>query len=172
MNNKTSLVGLGTIGKPHGLSGEVHYSPYNLKTSLPVIDMIVWLGKDIQTIRKEIVEIAKLNSNSPLLKFRGITSREQAGTLHSLLLFVSRNQLPETDNSSYYLTDLVLCHVFDSENNLIGIVEDVLSLPANDVLVVNQNDEEYLIPLIDDVVKLIDIHKGRIIIEVLDGLLD
>ena len=80
--------------------------------------------------------------------------------------------MPDTIGKEYYLTDLIDCKVFAENNFQIGIIEDVLSLPANEVLVVNQGLKEYLIPLIDDVVKLIDIKNGKITIEVIPGLLD
>ena len=48
----------------------------------------------------------------------------------------------------------------------------ILFLPANDVIVVKDRDKEYLIPLIDDIIKLIDIKNGIIKIEIVPGLLN
>ena len=47
----------------------------------------------------------------------------------------------------------------------------MLSLKANDILVFNSNEKELLIPLIDDVVKFIDIKNKKILIKIIPGLL-
>lgn len=172
MSKNTPLIGLGVIGKPHGLSGEVNYFPYNKKSSLPIKDMNVWLGKDLNPSIAESVESVHFGGNSVILKLHGILSREQAEEIQSLVLFISRSQMPDAGEKENYLTDLINCKVLDEKKSQIGVVEDVLSLPANDVLVVNQKDKEYLIPLIEDVVKLIDIQNGEITIEIIPGLLD
>ena len=172
MNKETRLIAIGVIGKPHGLLGEVHYLPYNKKSLLPEKSMDVWLGNDRKSTTVKNVEFVQSSSNSWVLKFRDIDKREFAKKLHSKLLYISRNQMPDTIGKEYYLTDLIDCKVFSENNFQIGIIEDVLSLPSNEVLVVNQGTKEYLIPLIDDVVKLIDIKNGKITIEVIPGLLD
>ena len=43
--------------------------------------------------------------------------------------------------------------------------------PANDILVVVNNREENLIPLVDDFVKLFDFKNKKVIINVIDGLI-
>ena len=172
MNKETRLIAIGVIGKPHGLLGEVHYLPYNKKSLLPENSMNVWLGNDRKSTTVKNVEFVQFNSNSWILKFQDINKREFAEKLHSKLLFISRNQMPDTNGNEYYLVDLIDCKVFTENNLQIGNIGDVLSLPANEVLVVNHGKKEYLIPLIDDVVKLIDIKNGKITIDVIPGLLD
>ena len=167
MSKTTPLIGLGVIGRPRGLSGEVIYFPYNKKSSLPVKDMKVWLGKDLNSTRVKNVESVHFGGNSVILKLQGILSREQAEEIQSLVLFILRSQMPDTGEKEYYLTDLINCKVLDENKSQIGVVKDVLSLPANDVLVVNQEVKEYIIPLIEDVIKLIDIQNGEITIEII-----
>ena len=79
--------------------------------------------------------------------------------------------MPDLLNDEYYLVDLIGCIVVSNENKVIGTVKDVMPLPANDVIVVEKNKKEHLIPLIDDVVKLIDIKNNKIEIIVIPGLL-
>ena len=66
---------------------------------------------------------------------------------------------------------MIGCDVFEKNNIKVGIVQDVLNLPANDVLVVKKENKELLIPLIDDVVKFIDINKKIIKVIILPGLI-
>jgi len=51
-------------------------------------------------------------------------------------------------------------------------VEEIFETRANDVYIVKKGDREYLIPAVKEVIKKIDIPNNRIIIEIIDGLLD
>ena len=53
----------------------------------------------------------------------------------------------------------------------LGEIVDVLTLPANDVYVIQDSLNEYLIPAIKDVIKKVDLEHGYILIEPMDGLL-
>jgi 16S rRNA processing protein RimM len=65
------------------------------------------------------------------------------------------------------------CEVVTTEGDVVGRVEDVLTLPANWVLRVRTADgREQLVPVIDDVVREMDRESGRVLIEAIPGLLD
>jgi 16S rRNA processing protein RimM len=53
----------------------------------------------------------------------------------------------------------------------VGVVEDVLGLPANDVLVVRTDKGEALLPVTRNVVQKVDLAAKMIVIEELEGLL-
>ena len=44
--------------------------------------------------------------------------------------------------------------------------------PANDVLMIQGKDREYLVPVVKDVIKKVDRKNARIVIEPIEGLLD
>jgi 16S rRNA processing protein RimM len=73
---------------------------------------------------------------------------------------------------TYYLFQLVGSEVMGRSGSKIGVVEDVLNLPANDVLVVKTGTGEVLIPVTKNVVKHVDTANKTIEIEEIDGLLD
>ncbi len=52
-----------------------------------------------------------------------------------------------------------------------GNITEVLTAKSNDNYVVKGDGGEILIPAVEDVVKSIDLNKGRIIIEAIPGLL-
>ncbi len=57
------------------------------------------------------------------------------------------------------------------DGRLIGIIKDVLLLPANDVYVIETGEKPILLPALKKVVKEIDIKAGRMIVELPEGLL-
>lgn len=65
------------------------------------------------------------------------------------------------------------CEVVTTKGELVGRVEDVLTLPANWVLqVISDDGRELLVPVIEQVVLEVDRDKGRVLIEAVEGLLD
>ena len=54
----------------------------------------------------------------------------------------------------------------------VGILKDVMWLPANDVYVVFNGKKELLIPIIPEIVLSLDCENKKILISTIDGLLD
>jgi 16S rRNA processing protein RimM len=54
----------------------------------------------------------------------------------------------------------------------IGVVREVLKMPANDVFVVDSGSKEFLIPAVKSVVKGVDLERRVVTIEEMEGLLD
>jgi 16S rRNA processing protein RimM len=54
----------------------------------------------------------------------------------------------------------------------LGRVADILRTGANDVYIIRGLRGELLIPAIEDVVKVIDVDAGRLVVELMPGLVD
>jgi 16S rRNA processing protein RimM len=77
--------------------------------------------------------------------------------------------LPE---GSYYLFQLVGLEVITTEEEHLGTITEILETGANDVYVVRgDKKQEILIPAVADVVKAVDLEKGQIIVELIEGLI-
>ena len=169
MSNNSPLIALGVLGKPYKLLGEIYFFPYNINSEISFKGMDVLIGKNENSL--DSMYIDNFNCKSNILKFNNVDSKELAVLLSKKKLYIYRDQMPDLLNDEYYLVDLIGCIVVSNENKVIGTVKDVMPLPANDVIVVEKNKKEHLIPLIDDVVKLIDIKNNKIEIIVIPGLL-
>tara|TARA_A100001011_G_scaffold74554_1_gene76668 strand:+ start:497 stop:1006 length:510 start_codon:yes stop_codon:yes gene_type:complete len=169
LSRKIFFVPLGKLGKPHRFNGDIQFLPYNIESKISLQNKNIYLGDDLRNIKKYFV--VGYNKNRKILKIKGVNSRELAIAFSKKKLFIDRDYLPKISEHSYYLFDLIGCAVFEKKDKKVGIVQDVLNLPANDVLVVKTENKELLIPLIDDVVKFIDINKKIINIIILPGLI-
>lgn len=172
MASRLRYLTIGTVGKGHGLKGEVGFNP-----AVPDVDFLLGIkilrGIDINgEVRNLELEGVRTQGRKLLLAFKGVNDRDQADALRGIELAVNRDALPPLDEDEYYLGDLVGYTVVDDQQQVIGIVEDALDLPANAVLQVARGRRPVLIPVIDDVVRKIDHDRGRIEITVLEGLLD
>ena len=73
----------------------------------------------------------------------------------------------------YYIKDIIGLYVYLDNGSLLGKVSDVFATGSNDVYdVLNENGKHFYIPVIDEVVKNIDIKGGRIDITPIEGLID
>ena len=77
----------------------------------------------------------------------GINDRDAAETLIGADIGIWREDLPDTEDNTYYWTDLEGLSVINKDGHEFGVVAYLLATGANDVLVV-KGDQEILIPFI------------------------
>jgi 16S rRNA processing protein RimM len=61
--------------------------------------------------------------------------------------------------------------VWTTEGERLGQIADILPSASNDVYVIRGDQGELLIPAIEDVVKSVELEKGRVIVQLIEGLL-
>ena len=83
----------------------------------------------------------------------------------NLEIFLPRDELPEPADGEYYCFELEGLDVETPAGESLGTLEKVLQTGSNDVYVVKQGEHEHLIPVLADVVKEIDLDKGKIVLE-------
>ena len=103
-----------------------------------------------------LVDDAKENNGSFLFKFRNFKNEKEIEILLDKEIFVDDKDLIELPENSYFIHDLIGSRVL--RNNVeIGKVKNVVSFPANDVYVVeNEQGEEILIPAVHDFIEGFD----------------
>ena len=85
------------------------------------------------------------------------------------LLFAS---VEDSDPINLISADLLGATVVADNGEIIGELVDMISLPANDVYVINRGKKEVLIPVVPEIVRAVDIEMGLVTITPMDGLLD
>ena len=171
MNDEFKLVPIGEIIKPHGIKGELKILLYNEESRSLKIDKFVYIEDD-NDLSKYKIEKINYSFKKNRIKFFEINSKGSAEYFRGRIIKISRSELPELDNDEYYLCDLIDFTVVDEKHNKYGTVQDVLHLPANDVLSVLFRKEEYLIPMISDVLVKVDTKLKLIVINPIEGLFD
>ena len=153
------FMSVGSIGKTHGLKGEVKV--FSLTDSLERFKTLKSVYIDGE-LRK--VEGCKLQADKAILKIEGIDSIEQAELYRNKYLMVKREDAIKLPEDSYYVADILDCIVYEETGEELGKVFDVLHTPGNDVYWVKE-PKEVLIPVLKDIVVSIDIVKHVIIIK-------
>ncbi len=86
------------------------------------------------------------------------------------MLEIPISRLRPLPDGEYYQFQLLGLEVWTIAGELLGTISDILPTGSNDVYVVRSDTGEMLIPAIEDVVKAVELDKGRLVIELMPGL--
>ena len=159
---------IGRIRAAHGVRGELAVEPMTDFPHRFAELESVYLGADRREFR---VSAARTHSRI-FLTLDGVTSRETAQTLRGREIWIPRDEAMELPEGEYYALELIGLSVETVAGEPLGVVADLISTGANDVYVVRSGGRELLVPAIQDVVKEIDISAGRMVVELMPGLID
>ena len=170
------LIMVGRIVKAHGIRGELKVLP---ETDDPErfhdFDTVL-VGEDSENTITLTIEGLRFQPSSRgltlIVSFEEIKTRNDAETLVKSFLYVPESEL-ELDEDEFFIHDLVGCHVWHIEQEEVGVVKDVLEMPAHFVYLVGRPGKpDVMIPAVDAFIEEIDLEARRIVIHTIDGLLD
>lgn len=118
------------------------------------------------------IERSRRHSGGLMVKLRGIDTPEDAARLRGAPLQLLESEVPAPPQNTYYHFQILGLRVRTTTGEDIGVVEEILENPANDVYVVQGQKGEVLVPAIGDVVKEIDLQRGVITVDAIPGLMD
>lgn len=152
----------GTIVTTHGVHGEVKILPWaDGPEFLTLFDRVFLQG------REYAVENARVQKTCVLMKLRGIDTVEAAQALRDQVVRVARNDV-ELEEGTYFISDLIGLTVL-CDNQELGKVKEILTLPGNDVYVV-KGEHEYMIPGVKEFIREIDPAAGFIRVKLIEGM--
>lgn len=168
---------IGTIVAAQGLGGEVRVKPDSDFPERFIRPGQRWLQRSPQSPPEPIRLLqGRLLPHKGLyiLKLAGIENRTQAEALRGSLLLVPRSDRPKLAPGEFYLQDLLGLEVFEQGNQtFVGVITGVI--PAgNDLLEVQPSQADrpaVLIPLVREIVPLVDLAAQRVEINPPPGLL-
>ena len=155
------------VGKPHGLAGEVYVVPIS-DDPARLKQGSVLLREDGTTLT---VEAARRHGNRLLVRFAGVTHRDEAEELRGPL-FVSSADARALGEDEFWPHDLVGCEVVLPSGDVAGRLKEVAPGAAHDLLVVDTPRGERLVPFVKDIVTEVAPAERRIVIAPPVGLLD
>ncbi|MFC2016226.1 ribosome maturation factor RimM [Chloroflexota bacterium] len=117
------------------------------------------------------IDSAEWHKGKAIIKLNTIDSIEDADKLQGQLVEIHHSQLHPLPEGQYYHFQLIGLEVWTTQEELLGNITEILTGPGNDNYVVSGTKGETLIPVIEDVIKSIDLDKGYLVIEPIEGLL-
>lgn len=169
---KPELIAVGAVVAAHGIKGNLKVKALtDYPDRFKELDLVYVELKDASVIQLNINEV-KVNYKSIIVDFKEIVDRNQAESLRGSLICIKTQELLPLSDEAFYQFEVMGFEVKTTNGQLLGKVEDIIDLAANDILVVKNSGKEFLIPLIKDVIKKVDREKKEFVIEPIDGLLD
>jgi 16S rRNA processing protein RimM len=111
------------------------------------------------------IETVKYPGNSVVMKFKNFNDKREADILIGRELFIEKSDIAKLPENNYFIHDLIGSKVFQYGKE-IGEIADVLTLPANDVIVIKrEGEDELLIPLVLEYIEEFDPEKKRLILK-------
>jgi 16S rRNA processing protein RimM len=121
--------------------------------------------------RTLVVEQARDHRDRFLVKFEGIEGREAAEGLRGAL-YVPADRKRALEESEYWADDLVGLKVVLTDGAEVGTAREVLAGTAHDLLVVETERGERMIPMVKEIVTKVDVDGGSIEVSPPEGLLE
>ena len=168
----TQRVVVGRIGPAHGIQGDVYVQPL---TDVPEIrfadEQVLHAGPPVSG--DLTVEYSKEHSGRLLVRFRGISGRGAAEALRNAELEADIDPLESPlDDEEYFDRQLIGLAAIDSAGAAIGVVTDVVHLPAQDLLAIElDSGGERLVPFVRQIVPEVDLERGCVVVDAPVGLL-
>lgn len=164
-------VTIGKISRVRGVKGEMVVVPLTDDPRRFCKLQKVIISKEEST-NEFLVERAREFKRKVLLKLKQVESPEEAKKLVGGFIEIEKDQMVELPEERYFIFDIIGLQVLTTKGQRIGKVKEVISLPTNDLYLVEGDKKQYDIPAIKKVVKRIDLEKKEMIIEPIEGLLD
>jgi 16S rRNA processing protein RimM len=155
---------LGRVTGLYGVKGWIKVHSYT-EPREAILDYKDWLL--LRDSGSQAVKLAegKRHGKTVIARIDGVDDRDAAAGYVGNDISVARQRLPNTGRGEYYWADLEGLKVVHGDGRILGKVAYLLATGANDVLVV-QGDQEILIPFVqDEVIKDVDLAAGVISVD-------
>lgn len=165
------MISVGRILRSQGKEGEVRLKFY--RPELVRFSALKKIYIEREGGMKEYrVESLSRRGGAFKLKLESVTTLTLADSLAGCEVFVPEENLEVLEEGEYYLHQLEGCLVVDMNGKKIGVVVDVISVPDNNLLVVERDRKEILIPFHTSICKQVKVPEKEIRIDPPAGLLD
>ncbi|SNS09920.1 16S rRNA processing protein RimM [Belliella buryatensis] len=170
--NKDNCFQLGYIAKVHGLHGEVTVV---LDVDYPeVYEGIehVFIDQKSRLVPFFLEYFDLQPNNKVLAKFEDYNTLDDAEKLVGSELYLPLTALEELGENQYYFHELIGFEVVDEKLGLIGEIKIIYDLQTQDLMGVDHNGKEVLIPIQDGIIQKVDKTANKVYCQLPEGLLE
>lgn len=165
---------VGRVAKAHGLGGEV---AVDVRTDSPELRFAA--GAEVtarlrgQPDRVLTVGTCRGHSGRLLMRFDEIADRTDAEGVRGALLLAYTEDLPPSDDPDEFFDHQLIGLTAELlDGGKVGVVADVVHSPGGELLLLDIDGREVLVPFVAAIVPTVDIPAGRIVLDPPEGLLD
>ena len=167
------LLSIGKILNFHGIYGEAKVGYTANKEHQLIAIKNVYAVKDSKTIPLTIEKI-RFHKTIAIIKFKEISSVNEVVDLKGAYIKVPKEKIEAyLDENEYYVDDLIGLEAFDTQNNFLGKITNIVSTNDKDLLVIkDESGKEHLVPFVKELVPEVQIKEKKVIINKIPGLFE
>ena len=166
------LITIGKAVKPRGVKGEMKIEPMTdfpeRFTKLSRVTLVSPKGAEIACS----VMSVRYAGGFPFILFAGYDSPEKAKALNGWFVKVPEEETVPLPEGAYYWFELIGMEVVSESGEPLGVIVDIFETGSNDVYVIKRGKEEVYIPATREIIRQVDREAKRMIIHLVDGLLE
>ncbi len=170
---KDQCIELGYVKKAHGIQGHLLavFDVYDLSEYLRRKKF--WFAKgDNPLEERSILSIRPSKKMELILRVEGVNDRNTAEEWVGTSIFLPETELPALPDGHYYYFQVIGFQVVDERLGPLGLVKDFADGTAQDILMMEYEGKEVLIPLTEAFVGKADFESRTISTSLPDGLLE
>lgn len=161
---------VGKIINTQGIKGEVKVYP--LTSDISRFDELkkAYIGEEKMPV---CIEKAWYKKGFVILKFQEFTEINEVLKFKNEYLYIDDSDKIELPKDAFFIFDIVGCKVLDVKGHEIGTVTEVITNTGNDIYVIkDENNKQYLIPAVKEIIKEVNIEEKKIVIKPIEGLIE
>jgi 16S rRNA processing protein RimM len=166
------LIAIAKIVKTRGLRGEV---VADILTDFPerfeLLDKVSIVKTNGETLETEL-EKFWFQKDRVILKFKGFDKIETAEALRNSEVCIPESETVKLEADEFYDWELQECEVETVEGEKLGRVKELMRTGGTEILVVQGETKDYLIPFAETICVEVDVENKLIKVDAPEGLLD
>jgi 16S rRNA processing protein RimM len=166
------LITIGKVLKPHGVNGEVKIEPLTDHVGRFRELQRVFLTSPAGKQQERAVRSVRYLGKVPLLLLAGYDAPEAAQELNGWLVQIPEEEALPLPDGQYYWFELIGMDVLSEAGDRLGKIVDIFPTGSNDVYVMQAGGKEVYLPATKEVIRQVDRKAKRMVVRVVEGLLD
>lgn len=163
---------IGQIVNTFGVKGVVKVNPFtdDITRFEKLKTILVVKNKNVTEIE---IEEVKYHKDMVLLKLKGVDDMNSAEKYKGCFIKIHRKDAIKLPKDTFFIADIIGSEVITDDGKILGKVDDIYSTGSNDIYVVKDElGKQILLPSIKEVILDIDVEKQKVIVHLLEGLVD
>ncbi len=175
MIDEKKLFEIGKILKPHGVKGEVTVL-FKKTEFADIANNYYFLSLDGMFVPFFVEEFLFNTDVTARIKFKGVDLIEEASIYSGAPIFILTENFREIQEeereSDNEWSEFVGYTVFDEDTSVVGVIKSIDTSTINTLFVIDNGDEELLIPATRDFIAKEDSEQKYLYLQLPEGLLD
>lgn len=112
------------------------------------------------------------NGTAVIIKLTDIDEPKAAGALINRLIYLPLDRLPKLNEDQFYYHEIIGYTIIDDVFGETGVIKDVLEFPMQEIIQIDHNGKEILLPISDELITKVDKENKFLYISAPEGLIE